>query len=296
MASTVGRQSGVVSAVEFVLKRSHAAEYIGIGALLMLYLMVIVHLQPFHRMFYVNNIEISFPHAEFEHVSVFMNFVWALYIPLGILIAFNLATRAMPHKHETTYLSFVISLLVNIVITDIIKNAVGRPRPDLIDRCKPAEGTPLNTLVGIEVCTTPPGHKLTEGWRSFPSGHSSFAFAGLGFLSLWLAGQLHIFNMRSRRNLGKAIVCIVPVMGALLIAISRCEDYRHDVYDVTVGSLLGSLVAYWSYRRHFPKLSHIDSDEPYAQAGTPSSHGEFAQISDEESLSLSLDQAHDPLA
>ncbi|PHH49106.1 Diacylglycerol pyrophosphate phosphatase 1 [Ceratocystis fimbriata CBS 114723] len=292
MAST-NRHSGFASVTDVVLKRSHAAEYIGIGVLVILYFTVILPLRPFHRMFYVNDLAISFPHAEVEHVSVFMNFVWALYIPIGVLVAFNLAARSQPHKHEATYLGFVISILVSVVITDIIKNAVGRPRPDLLARCKPAEGTPHDTLVGIEVCTAAPGHDLMDGWRSFPSGHSSFAFSGLGFLSLWLAGQLHIFNIHSRRNLGKAIVCFIPVMGALLIAISRCEDYRHDVYDVTVGSILGSLVAYWSYRRHFPQLSRIDSDEPYPQPSVSSSFGEFTQVGDEESLSLSLDQAHD---
>ncbi|KKA30399.1 hypothetical protein TD95_003973, partial [Thielaviopsis punctulata] len=265
--------------------RAHAPEYVGIGVLLTLYLTVVVHLQPFHRMFYINNLAISFPHAEVEHVSVFMNFVWALYIPLGVLIVFNLVARSSPQKHEATYLAFIISVLVNIVITDIIKNAVGRPRPDLLDRCKPAEGTPRDTLVGFDVCTAAPGHTLTDGWRSFPSGHSSFAFSGLGFLALWLAGQLHIFNARGRRNLGKAVVCLVPVMGALLIAISRCEDYRHDVYDVTVGSLIGATVAYWSYRRHFPELSFIDCDEPYPAPGESIlTRGEFTRLGDEEAL------------
>lgn len=61
---------------------------------------------------------------------------------------------------------------------------MGRPRPDLIDRCKPKEGTERDKLVGIEICTETEHHRLHDGWRSFPSGHSSFAFAGLGYLAL----------------------------------------------------------------------------------------------------------------
>jgi diacylglycerol diphosphate phosphatase/phosphatidate phosphatase len=48
-----------------------------------------------------------------------------------------------------------------------------------------------------------------------------------------------------------------------LIAISRCEDYRHDVYDVTCGSILGFAVAYFSYRRYYPSLRSAKCDEPY---------------------------------
>ena len=65
-----------------------------------------------------------------------------------------------------------------------MKNAVGRPRPDLLARCKPREGTPVQGLVGVEVCGEGDGHLLRDGWRSFPSGHSSLAFCGLGYLAL----------------------------------------------------------------------------------------------------------------
>jgi diacylglycerol diphosphate phosphatase/phosphatidate phosphatase len=71
------------------------------------------------------------------------------------------------------------------LITDIIKNTVGRPRPDLISRCRPQKGTPEHELLTISICTQTNEHILQEGWRSFPSGHSSFAFAGLGFLTLY---------------------------------------------------------------------------------------------------------------
>src|SRR4051812_1735047 len=116
------------------------------------------------------------------------------------------------------------SLILTSFITDVIKNAVGRPRPDLISRCKPVPRTPDNKLVTIDVCTETDPHTLQDGWRSFPSGHSSFAFAGLGFLALFISGQTHVF--RPRTDLGRVLLALAPLLGAAMIAISRCEDYR----------------------------------------------------------------------
>lgn len=211
-----------------------------------------------------------------------MNFVYALFIPLGVLVLYNLITRASLHKHEATYLCFAIALVMTSFITDIVKNAVGRPRPDLIARCKPQQGTKPNTLVTIDICTETARHMLQDGWRSFPSGHSSFSFAGLGFLSLFFAGQLHIFRHEAgSRDLSRALLCLVPLLGAALIAISRCEDYRHDVYDVCVGGTLGFAVAYWSYRRHWPRLTAHNCHEPHPYPSADNKAG-WSRIRDEE--------------
>lgn len=51
-----------------------------------------------------------------------------------------------------------------------------------------------------------------------------------------------------------------------MIAISRLDDYRHDVYDVTCGSILGLLVAYFSYRRYYPALRSSACDIPYGKS------------------------------
>jgi diacylglycerol diphosphate phosphatase/phosphatidate phosphatase len=169
---------------------------------------------------------------------------------------------------------------------------VGRPRPDLLARCVPISSTPRDKLVTIAVCTQTHHHTLHDGWRSFPSGHSSFSFAGLGYLSLFLAGQLRIFAHTApsaqghveklvRGDLVRALVCGVPLLGATMIAISRCQDYRHDVWDVTVGGLLGWTVTYWSYRRYWPRLGSGRCEEPYA--GPPGVEGDgYGRVRDVE--------------
>lgn len=131
----------------------------------------------------------------------------------------------------------------------------------MISRCKPTAGTSLTEILTIDVCSAPHDHVLNDGWKSFPSGHSSFSFAGLGYLSLWLCGQLHV--LRPGTDLARFLIVLTPLTGALLIALSRMADYRHDVYDVTCGSLLGFTITWFSYRRYFRRLRDPKCDVPY---------------------------------
>ncbi|KAF2736894.1 PAP2-domain-containing protein [Polyplosphaeria fusca] len=273
-------QPGVVGAAARLWQRSYASDYVGLAILISGYIVIQFFAEPFHRMFSLDNLAIQYPHAEVERVSVAWLFVYAGAVPLGVLVLWSLALRPGTHKAHVTILGWFISLILTLFITDLVKNAVGRPRPDLIARCKPEPGTPDHTLVTFEVCTEKDHHILHDGWRSFPSGHSSFSFSGLGYLSLWLAGQCHVF--RPRTDLARVLLALAPVLGAALIAISRCEDYRHDVYDVTTGSLLGILVAYYTYRRYFPPLRSSRCATPYPNpADSPEARG-FGKVKDEE--------------
>ena len=148
-------------------------------------------------MFFLDNLAIGYPHAEVERVPVSWLFIYAGAVPLGALIAWALILRPGTHKAHVTILGWFISMILTMFITDVIKNAVGRPRPDLIARCKPAPGTPAHQLVTFEVCTETNHHVLHDGWRSFPSGHSSFSFSGLGYLALFIAGQCHVYRPRA---------------------------------------------------------------------------------------------------
>jgi diacylglycerol diphosphate phosphatase/phosphatidate phosphatase len=194
-------------------------------------------------MFFINNINILYPHALSERVPVSWNIFYAGVVPFICLVIWLAVARASVHKFHVTILGLLIRFVLSLVegvpcssltlasiflttfITDVVKNAVGRPRPDLISRCKPESGTPKDMLVTIAICTETDHHILHDGWRSFPSGHSSFAFSGLGFLALFFAGQMHVF--RPRTDLTRALVAVAPLIGAVLIAISRCEDYRY---------------------------------------------------------------------
>jgi diacylglycerol diphosphate phosphatase/phosphatidate phosphatase len=148
------------------------------------YLFIQFFVEPFHRMFSLDDRSISYPHALVQRVPVHWNLVYAGLVPGVIILAWAAILRLGVHQTHVTVLGLFISHALASFLTDVVKNAVGRPRPDLIARCKPAKGTPGHALVKIDVCTETDHHTLHDGWRSFPSGHSSFAFAGLGYLAL----------------------------------------------------------------------------------------------------------------
>ena len=75
---------------------------------------------------------------------------------------------------------------------------------------------------------------------------------------------------------------MAPFVGATMIAISRCEDYRHDVYDVTIGSLLGLLVAHFVYRKYYPPLRALACDEPHPEQSEGLGRNGYGKLRDEE--------------
>ena len=220
--------------------------------------------------------------------------IYSTVLPLLTILLWTLARPPRhggpdTHKAHVSVLGLAISVLLTALLTDIIKNFVGRPRPDLLDRCSPAAGTHLDEWVTIDVCTETEQHKLHDGFRSFPSGHSSVSFAGLGWLALFLAAQTHC--LRARANLVLVLFCLAPMVGAALIAISRLEDYRHDVGDVMVGGILGSVVTYLNWRRYYPSLLNKWCDEPYepVEKGGVSGY-QWAGRDEEEMIGLEGDE------
>ena len=152
------------------------------------------------------------------------------------------------------FLGLVLSQALAFVITQALKTACGKPRPDVIDRCQPnvtQDPTPFG-LSNYTICQGDP-EILKDGFRSWPSGHSSSSFAGLLYISLWIGGKLHI--MDNRGEVWKTMVVMVPILAATLVCVSRIMDARHHPFDVITGGLLGAACATVSYRQYFPSLS-----------------------------------------
>ncbi|WVZ79397.1 hypothetical protein U9M48_026977 [Paspalum notatum var. saurae] len=143
----------------------------------------------------------------------------------------------------------LFSVLITAILTVVIKDAVGRPRPDFFWRCFP-DGVPkYNNITGDVVCHGTPS-VVREGHKSFPSGHSSGCFAGLGFLSWYLAGKIRAFDRRG--HVAKLCILLLPLLLATMVAVSRVSDYWHHWQDVFAGGVLGLVVASFCYLQFFP--------------------------------------------
>ncbi|KAI5851887.1 phosphatidic acid phosphatase type 2/haloperoxidase [Tricharina praecox] len=256
-------ERGFLPALWRFSSRAYIPDWFGV-LLLALANLAILFFTPFHRLFSLDDRRISYPHADPERVPVPQLFFFSAGLPLLIITLYTLAapsTSSKSHKLHVALLGLSTSLLLTAFTTDLIKNSVGRARPDLLARCAARPGTPRHELVDWTVCTQSDAHTLHDGFRSFPSGHSSFAWAGLGYLALFLAGQMGA--LRRGAGMARVVAAATPLVGAALIAISRTEDYRHDVFDVSVGTGIGAVTAWFAYRRWFRALQARKCDVPY---------------------------------
>ncbi|CAR23850.1 phosphatidate phosphatase LPP1 [Lachancea thermotolerans CBS 6340] len=140
------------------------------------------------------------------------------------------------HLFHISCVALALALGINGVLTNGFKLLLSNARPDFLARCQPAD--PLALYVSVAQCTQPDKLVLYEGLKSTPSGHSSFAVAGLGFLYLWLARHTCVSRLRH-------VWC--PLLCVFVMA-SRVVDHRHHWYDVLTGGALGLAVCVGVWR------------------------------------------------
>ncbi|XP_041015106.1 lipid phosphate phosphatase 2-like isoform X3 [Juglans microcarpa x Juglans regia] len=246
--------------------RSHGAtlawnhSYDWLILLLLAVIEVVVYIiGPFHRFVGKDMMtDLKYPMKD-NTVPVWSVPMYAVLLPIAIFLLFYIHRKDVYDLHHSI-LGLLFAVLITAVITDSIKNAVGRPRPDFFYRCFP-DGKDLYDEWGGVVCHGE--HSvIKEGHKSFPSGHTSWSFAGLGFLSLYLSGKLKVFDRRG--HVAKLCIVFFPLLVASLIGVSRVNDYWHHWQDVFAGGVLGLAVAAFCYRQFFPPPYDDEGWGPYA--------------------------------
>ncbi|EXB89365.1 Putative lipid phosphate phosphatase 3 [Morus notabilis] len=185
--------------------------------------------------------------------------MYAVLLPIVVFLLFYWRRRCVYDLHHSI-LGLLFAVLITGVITDAIKNAVGRPRPDFFWRCFP-DGVEAYDQWGDVICHGKDSD-IKEGHKSFPSGHTSWSFAGLGFLSLYLSGKIKAFDRRG--HVAKLCIVFLPLLVASLVGVSRVDDYWHHWQDVFAGGILGLVVATFCYCQFFALPYHEQGWRPYA--------------------------------
>ncbi|XP_006646182.1 lipid phosphate phosphatase 2-like [Oryza brachyantha] len=242
--------------------RSHAYDWVALLLLVAVDGLLNV-IEPFHRFVGAGMMtDLRYP-MKSNTVPLWAVPIVAVIGPVIIFTAVYIRKRNVYDLHHAV-LGILFSVLITGVITDAIKDAVGRPRPNFFWRCFPDGKGVFDKVTTGAICHGDPS-VIKEGHKSFPSGHTSWSFAGLGFLSWYLAGKIAVFDRRG--HVAKLCVVLAPLLVAAMVAISRVDDYWHHWQDVFTGAILGMTIASVCYLQFFPAPSHKEGFWPHAHPG-----------------------------
>lgn len=225
--------------------------------LILIFFNILERALPFSRQFQLNDPKISHPFAHQERVTDNQLYIYSTLLPALIISGISLYLPSSRfekvHLLQVSCLGLLFCVSITCCITDILKCWISNHRPDFLARCGVTEvaKTGGNALLDLSACSSPLGDMyLLDGMKSTPSGHSSMSFAGLGYLSLWLIGQLRLLHQRKNLAIwGMAVGA--PILFACWIALSRTQDYRHHFGDIIIGGILGAVFAVVSYLKYF---------------------------------------------
>lgn len=214
------RSRGNPGRVSIALVLSYVVDWIviivaaGVGA-------IFSTVTPNKRPFSLVDADISFPYVHKEKISTATLIICGLVAPAVIIFLITFIFVPGPTVPKSTpkpliwrrklwewhagWLGLGLALASAFLITDGMKNLFGKPRPDLLSRCNPDLNNIANYAVGgfaqtkegfllvtAAICQNKDKSIMDDGFRSFPSGHSSFSAAGLIYLSLFLASKFSI--------------------------------------------------------------------------------------------------------
>ncbi|KAK6454141.1 diacylglycerol pyrophosphate phosphatase [Scheffersomyces xylosifermentans] len=260
-----------ISALSFY---SYALDWIFYISMLVVFILYGTIIPPRYQEFSLQDISLMYSYKTEDEtvIPIFLLILIAIVFPaLQFVVCsfYNRRTLSGARQAWDVFVGLMClcgSMATQLMITCILKNICGLPRPDLISRCEPFIGTlpptpppafPPNGLVTVDVCTNDNIFILQEGFRSFPSGHSSTVFCGMVISSLNISGKLQVFDKRGISF--KVILAIFPIMVACFVSCTRISDNRHFLRDVIGGSIIGTTVAVWFYLQYFPGVFHLEN-------------------------------------
>ena len=193
--------------------------------------------------------ELSYPFQK-NIIPSWLAGVLAFIVPFIFIILMQIRLRSFNDVNTAT-MGLLFSLLSGTVFQVFIKWLIGGLRPHFLSVCKPnisamsaGSGQGFDGLMFDRSICTGNEKDIKYALESMPSGHSTIAFAGFVYCSLYLNGKLKIFA-NYRPQYWKFVLFYAPLLGAVLLAASLTIDYYHHWYDIVAGSIIGNNVCIW---------------------------------------------------
>ncbi len=225
----------------------------------------------------VVNPEFSYPFRK-DIIPIWLAALLAFIVPFIFIMLMQIRVRSFNDVNTAT-MGLLFSLISAAVFQVFIKWLIGGLRPHFFSVCKPSiNATNVGTGQGFDgllfdrsICT---GNEkeINDALESMPSGHSTAAFAGLLYCSLYLNGKLKIFA-NYRPQYWKFVLFYAPLLGAVLIASSLTIDHYHHWYDILAGAIIGTMFAFgafrcqyasvWDYRFNHIPLPRTEADQGF---------------------------------
>ncbi|KAI9501212.1 hypothetical protein GGI25_000563 [Coemansia spiralis] len=250
-----------------VLVKSYVPDWLVTLASLLVW-MYLSTAKPHYQSFSVNDKTIAYPYVlpDQQTVTVPTLFFISIVVPAAVIAGISFGIRRNSYDLHVGILGLLLSVTLTLMFTNALKNVVGRPRPDFLARClltPPKEPLvdPPQGLSTVDICTQTDIATLNEGFRSFPSGHTSLSFGGMTYLMYYLAGKLHLFDGQGHSY--KPFVVFTPFLIAAVVGATRVADYWHHPTDVLFGAMIGIVTATFSYFQYYPILISPNCDIPY---------------------------------
>ena len=184
-----------------------------------------------------------------EVVPIWLAAFIAFFAPFVFFVLCQIRRRSLDDLFTTTLgllKSLITAAVFQVPVFDVlfpspvnstsqvwIKWLIGGFRPHFYAVCMPnvaqfsrPSGTQFaNYMYDRSVCTGDT-KSINDALESFPSGHSTAAFAGLIFLSLYFNAQLKVMSAHNPAY-WKMVLFFAPILGAILIAgaltIDKCK-------------------------------------------------------------------------
>jgi membrane-associated phospholipid phosphatase len=180
-------------------------------------------------------------------------------VPIAVIVLAQIRIRSFWDMNNGI-LGVLYALILGTLFQVVIKQLIGGFRPYFLAVCQPdiSRAATHNTtglngvgfhqiMYTVDVCTNPDKQALKNAMTSFPSGHSTAAWAGFVFLFLWMNAKLKVWS-NYRTSFWWLALLFAPLLGATLQSCALSIDQAHNWYDILAGALIGTMMALASYR------------------------------------------------